>query len=168
MVKPSTIKLILTIVVMHGWFLRQLNIINAFLHRTLEGTISMHQPPRFVDPVKPWHVCRLNISIYGFKQASRQWYKALWDALLGFGFIHSATDNSLFIYKSDDILCYCLVYIDDIIVIGNSDSFVDGIIQQLRSIFLIKNMGSLYFFFFFVNRSDPNTTRFVLVTTQIH
>jgi hypothetical protein len=77
MVKPSMIKLILTIVVIHGWFLHQLDVNNVFLHRTLKGTISMHQPPRFVDPVKLWHVCRLKKSIYYFKQTPRQWFYSL-------------------------------------------------------------------------------------------
>ena len=98
---------------MHGWPLRQLDINNAFLHGNLEETVFMHQPPGFEDPSQPQHVCKLKKSIYGLKQAPRQWYKALRDALLRFGFIHSAIDNSLFIYKSHDILCYCLVYVDD-------------------------------------------------------
>ena len=66
------------------------------------------------------------------------------------GFIHCATDNSLFIYKSGDILWYCLVYIDDIIVIKNSDSFVNDIIQQLGSTFLIKKHEISVFFFLWI------------------
>ena len=145
-VKPATIRLLLTIAVMHGWPLRQLDINNAFLHGNLEETVFMHQPPGFEDPSQPQHVCKLKKSIYGLKQAPRQWYKALRDALLRFGFIHSATDNSLFIYKSHDILCYCLVYVDDIIVTSNTLSFVNNIINKLGSTFSVKDMGSLHYF----------------------
>jgi hypothetical protein len=76
---------------------------NAFLHGNLEETMFMHQPPGFKDTSKPDYVCKLKKSIYGLKQAPRQWYKALWDALLHFGFVHSATDTSLFIYASNSI-----------------------------------------------------------------
>ena len=145
-VKPATIRLLLTIAVMHGWPLRQLDINNAFLHGNLEETVFMHQPPGFEDPSQPQHVCKLKKSIYGLKQAPRQWYKALRDALLRFGFIHSAIDNSLFIYKSHDILCYCLVYVDDIIVTSNTLSFVNNIINKLGSTFSVKDMGSLHYF----------------------
>ena len=131
---------------MHGWPLRQLDINNAFLHGNLEETVFMHQPPGFEDPSQPQHVCKLKKSIYGLKQAPRQWYKALRDALLRFGFIHSAIDNSLFIYKSHDILCYCLVYVDDIIVTSNTLSFVNNIINKLGSTFSVKDMGSLHYF----------------------
>ncbi|RVW72768.1 Retrovirus-related Pol polyprotein from transposon RE2 [Vitis vinifera] len=124
----------------------QLDINNAFLHGNLEETVFMHQPPGFEDPSQPQHVCKLKKSIYGLKQAPRQWYKALRDALLRFGFIHSATDNSLFIYKSHDILCYCLVYVDDIIVTSNTLSFVNNIINKLGSTFSVKDMGSLHYF----------------------
>ncbi|RVW53657.1 Retrovirus-related Pol polyprotein from transposon RE2 [Vitis vinifera] len=58
-VKPATIRLLLTIVVMHGWPLRQLDINNAFLHGNLEETVFMHQPPGFEDPSQPQHVCKL-------------------------------------------------------------------------------------------------------------
>lgn len=85
-VKPATIRLILTIFVMHGWIMRQLDVNNAFLHGNLEETVFMHQPPRFEDQSRPQHVCKLNKSIYGLKQAPWQWYKALKDALLSFRF----------------------------------------------------------------------------------
>lgn len=115
-VKPTTIRLILTIVVMHGWSLRQLDINNAFLHGTFEETAFMHQPPRFEDSIKPHYVCKLNKSIYGLKQAPRQWYKALRSELINLDFIHSATDTSLFIYKTNNILCYCVIVLSMLMI----------------------------------------------------
>ncbi|XP_070672060.1 uncharacterized mitochondrial protein AtMg00820-like [Malus domestica] len=43
--KPVTIRIILTLVVQFDWFLNQLNISNAFLHRTLKDEVFMQQPP---------------------------------------------------------------------------------------------------------------------------
>ena len=106
----------------------------------------MHQPPGFIDKSKPDHVCKLNKSIYGLKQAPRQWYKALRDALLQFGFVSSATDTSLFIYSSNNVLCYCLVYVDDIVITGNTSSFVTDIINKLSHTFSVKDLGNLHFF----------------------
>ena len=106
----------------------------------------MHQPPGFKDLSTPYYVCKLKRSIYGLKQAPRQWYKALRDALLQLGFVHSATDTSLFIYATDSALCYCLVYVDDIIITGNVSTFVTDIFNKLSHTFSVKDMGELHFF----------------------
>jgi len=66
-VKPATIRLILSIAFMNGWPLRQLDINNAFLHGNLEETMFMHQPPGFRDTSKPDYVCKLKKNIYGLK-----------------------------------------------------------------------------------------------------
>lgn len=48
-VKPVTVRLILSIAVSRGWQLRQLDVHNTFLHGVLEDTIYMNQPPGYED-----------------------------------------------------------------------------------------------------------------------
>jgi hypothetical protein len=66
-VKPATIRIVLTVAVMKGWSLWQLDVNNAFLHGNLHETVYMTQPPWFQDATTPHHVCMLNKAIYGFK-----------------------------------------------------------------------------------------------------
>jgi hypothetical protein len=145
-VKPATIRTVLTIAVTQGWLLRQLDVNNAFLHGTLTEAVYTVQPPGFKDDTKPTHVCRLNKAIYGLKQAPRAWYSALKRAIMEFGFENSKADSSLFIYKTKFVTCYFLVYVDDLIIIGNDPSFVSSIIDQLGNQFSLKDMGQLHFF----------------------
>ena len=76
-VKPVIIRAVLSIAVMNGWDLRQMDVNNAFLNGELNETRFMEQPPGFKDLSKPNHVCRLKKAIYGLKQAPRAWYTAL-------------------------------------------------------------------------------------------
>jgi hypothetical protein len=80
----------------------------------LEETIYCQQPPSFVDPTAPDHVCLLQKSLYKLKQAPRAWYEWFATFLRQLGFITSTSDTSLFVYKAD--IAYSLLYIGDIIL----------------------------------------------------
>ena len=144
-VKPVTIRTVLTLVVMQGWSLRQLDVNNAFLHGHLTKKVYMKQPPGFRSPEKPDHVCCLTKAIYGLKQAPRAWYSALKRAPLEFGFINAKSDSSLFVFHDGSILVYRLVYVDDLILTGNNSTFVASIIDQLGQKFSIKDLGPYIF-----------------------
>jgi histone deacetylase 1/2 len=58
-IKPTTIRLLFSLDVTRGWYLRQMDAQNAFLHGVLEEEVYMRQPPGFVDPARPQHLCRL-------------------------------------------------------------------------------------------------------------
>jgi Reverse transcriptase (RNA-dependent DNA polymerase) len=66
--------------------------------------------------------------------------------LLHIGFKPSASDPSLFLFKQGHDIAFLLVYVDDIILIGNNSSIIHGVVQLLDQKFTIKNLSKLHFF----------------------
>jgi hypothetical protein len=145
-VKFSTIRLVLSIVVSQGWSLREMDVQNAFLHSVLEEDVYMKQPPGFEDPSRPQFHYKLDNALYGLKQAPRAWYSCLSLKLQDLGFIPSKADISLFIYKKGSIMIYVLIYVDDIIITISSPAAIDALLADLKHDFALKDLGSLHYF----------------------
>ena len=67
MVRPATIRIILSIAVTSRWLLHPLDVKNVFLHGHLSEAVYMEQPPGYTDPQFPQHVCHLKRALYGLK-----------------------------------------------------------------------------------------------------
>jgi len=144
-VKPVTLRIVLTIVVTNKWPIQQIDVNNAFLNGNLEEEVYMQQPPSFEHSDKSL-VCKLNKDLYGLKQAPRAWFERLKSSLVQHGFRASKCDPSLFMTRSSSLTILVLVYVDDIIIAGNSLAYIQKLISQLNSEFALKQLGALDYF----------------------
>lgn len=144
-VKPVTVRLVLSIALSNGWSLRQLDVNNAFLNGHLNEKVYMFQPPGF-HTGSASTVCRLRKSLYGLRQAPRAWFDKLKFTLLKLGFVAAKSDSSLFIRKTSDSLLYLLVYVDDIILTGSNSEEVAKFVTLLHTQFALKDLGPLSYF----------------------
>ncbi|GKD59505.1 retrovirus-related pol polyprotein from transposon RE1 [Tanacetum coccineum] len=145
-VKSATVRIVLSLAVLNHWRLHQLDVKNAFLHGQLNETVYMEQPPGFVDPEFPNHVCKLSKALYGLKQAPRAWFQRLSSFLITHGFICSRADTSLFVFARDSSIMYLLVYVDDLILTGNNETMLTSFTTHLNREFAIKDLGDLSYF----------------------
>jgi hypothetical protein len=144
-VKPVTVRTVLTLAITQHWPLQQLDVNNAFLNGLLTEEVYMEQPPGFEASDKNL-VCKLNKALYGLKQAPRAWFERLKATLLTFGFKSSRCDPSLFTLHTKTQCIFILVYVDDIIITGNSTTAIQQLVHKLNSEFSLKDLGKLDYF----------------------
>jgi hypothetical protein len=108
--------------------------------------VYSQQPPVFVDPTRPDHVCRLQKSLYGLKQAPRAWYQWFAAYITTVGFVASVCETSLFVLYSGTDSAYLLLYIDNIIVTASSTTLLQQLLGRLHSEFAMTDLGDLHLF----------------------
>jgi hypothetical protein len=145
-IKPTTIRVILSQAISQGWTMRQLDVQNIFLHGFLEEDVYMRQPPGYEDKTLPHYICKLDKVLYGLKQSPRAWYARLSAKLLELGFKILKVDNSLFYLRDKDVTMCILVYVDDIIMTSSKSHAVIALLQNLGSDFALKDLGDLHYF----------------------
>jgi hypothetical protein len=130
-IKPTTVRIVLSIALSNGWPIRQIDIQNTFLHGDISEVVYMSQPLGFAHPQFPTHICKLQKALYGLKQAPRAWFSRR-GKLLTLG---SQSDTSLFICKSATYTILVLIYVDDILITSSNPSAVRNLLDTLKQDF---------------------------------
>lgn len=143
--KLSTVRILLAMASIRNWYLHQLDVNNAFLHGELHEEVYMVVPQGVVAP-QPGQVCKLLKSLYGLKQASRRWFEKLSTFLISCGFRQAHGDHTLFVKATSFSFTALLIYVDDIILAGDSMDEINLVKHLLDSTFKIKDLGKLKYF----------------------
>nr|KYP54288.1 Retrovirus-related Pol polyprotein from transposon TNT 1-94 [Cajanus cajan] len=101
----------------------------------------MDQPMGFSVEGKEHMVCKLKKSIYGFKQASRQWYLKFNDTIVSFGFKENIVDRCIYLKVSGSKVIILILYVDDILLATNDLGLLHETKKFPSSNFEMKDMG---------------------------
>ncbi|GJY31666.1 retrovirus-related pol polyprotein from transposon TNT 1-94 [Tanacetum coccineum] len=116
----TTIRLVLSIVAIEDLNLEQLDVKTTFLHDDLDEDIYMTQPEGFQSAGKEENlVCKLKKSLYGLKQALRQWYLKLDSFMQRAGYKRCVMDHCCYLKKVSSSSIILLLYVDDMLVAGS-------------------------------------------------
>ncbi|KAL9268540.1 Retrovirus-related Pol polyprotein from transposon TNT 1-94-like protein, partial [Drosera capensis] len=141
-VKMTSIRAVLGLVAGLDLELEQLDVKTAFLHGDLEEEIYMVQPEGFEVKGKEHKVCKLRKSLYGLKQASRQWYKKFDSFMTSHGYQRFKADPCVYFKRfSNGKFLILLLYVDDMLVTGQDAQMIAMLKKELSKAFDMKDMG---------------------------
>ena len=106
--KWAALRAILTLVALEDLEYISVDISRAFLNGDMEHDVYMDYYFQGYEELgfgkrKPGYALKLVKAIYGLKQAGRQWYKKLDSSLQGLGFVCVKSDNSIWVFRKDDV-----------------------------------------------------------------
>jgi hypothetical protein len=84
----------------------------------------MKQPKGFIMEGKEDMGCHLKKSIYGLKQASRQWYLKFNETIKRFGFKENLEDNCVYTKFKSGKYIFLILYVDDILLASTDVSLL--------------------------------------------
>ena len=130
--KLVTVRCLLAVAAIRNWELHQLDVNNAFLYGDLHEEVYMTIPQGF-SHTNDSQVCRLDKSLYGLKQASRNWFEKFTSSIKNFGFHQSGSDYSLFTSCQGTSFVAILIYVDDVIIASNDSHRISSLKNYLHS-----------------------------------
>ncbi|KAM2774891.1 hypothetical protein COP1_019727 [Malus domestica] len=125
--------------------LHQMDVKNAFLNGNLEEEIYMKQLEGFIQEGRENLVCKINKSIFGLKQASRQWYLKFDEVVSSHGFEESPSDECVYIKRNGNYFVFLILYVDDILLACNNALLLRDTKRFLSKHFEMKDMGDAAF-----------------------
>jgi len=138
----ATLRCMLSVAAVHDYELHAIDISNAFLNGTLKQETIYMQPPAMSGLGDDGSVCRLvSKTLYGLKQSPKEWHHVLTRALSAMGMHPSAHDAGLWSGGQPGSRVYMMLWVDDILIMGETTTAVEAAKKQLLSKFKGRDMG---------------------------
>ena len=125
--------------------LHQMDVKTAFLNGDHSEEFYMVQPEGFEEKGKEILVYRLKKSIYGLKQASRQWYLKFDEVVTSLGFIENKVDQCIYLKVSGSKFIFLVLYVDDILLASSDLNLLNETKLLLSKTFDMKDLGEASF-----------------------
>ena len=85
-------------------------------------------------------------SLVWFDAGTGAWHERIAEYLVHVGFCKAHADHSLYVCESDTGIVVITIYVDDLIIVGNSAMEIDCVKSLLKQEFEMKDLGELRYF----------------------
>ncbi|KAJ9535448.1 hypothetical protein OSB04_un001427, partial [Centaurea solstitialis] len=141
----DSFRTIMALVAHYDLELHHMDVKTAFLNGNIDETIYMTQPENFALGDSKSMVCRLKKSIYGLKQASRQWYLKFHQVITSFGYEVNLVEDCVYHKFSGSSVIFLILYVDDILIATNDLALLHDTKKFLAKNFEMKDLGDASF-----------------------
>ena len=137
----DSLRIIMALVAQYDLELQQMDVKTVFFNGDLEEEVYMDQPDGFSIEGNNHIVCKLKKSVYGLKQASRQWYLKFNDTITSFSFHENIIDQCIHRKISRSKFIFLVLYVDDILLDANDLGILYETKDFLSKNFEMRDMG---------------------------
>ena len=116
----------------------------AFLYAPMDEEVYVEQPEGYAEHGKE-KVYRMMKSMYGTKQASRNWHATVDKALTDIGFKQSKNDSCLYMLRVNGKFVNVVIHVDDFAVFHNDAALCASVYAKLDDRFKMKRGPLTYF-----------------------
>ena len=137
----KSILILLSIAACLDYEILQMDVKTAFLNGYLKENIYMMQPEGFVDKGQQQEVCKLLRSTYGLKQALRSWNLRFDETIKRMVLSKNVDEHCVYKYIKEKKVVFLVLYVDDILLIGNDVETLSNVKKWLVEQFQLKDLG---------------------------
>ena len=143
--KPTSIRTVLCVAGILDWELENMDVNTAFLNADVEEEIYMKQLEGFevYGPNGEELVCKLKKSIYGLRQAARNWHLTIDQWMKEYGFHAAEADTCVYVKREDQEVIVVIIWVDDLIIAGSCKSIIRDFKAAISKRFSMKDLGPL-------------------------
>ena len=135
----ETIHTLLALAISKNWEIQQMDVKGAYLNRRIKEEIYMKQPDGYDDGTN--RLCRLIKSLYGLKQAGREWNIEFNQQLKSHGWNPSMVDPCAYFRKTMEGIEIIVVWVNDLLLFASNKELMTKMKSELQSIFEITDLG---------------------------
>ena len=165
-VRYESIRAILSISLIKKTYRVQFDVKTAFLYGNLNENIFMYQPLGYDD--KSGRVCLLKRSLYGLKQAPRCWNERFVEYIKRFEFEQNVADSCVFFLKKNEFFVIIALYVDDGLVISDSNDKLNWILNEIKTELEIKISDLNFYLGLEIKYLDDSHTLFISQSNYVN
>ena len=139
--RMSSIRMLIAITAIHNLEIHQMDVKTAFLNGDLDEEKYMEQPKGFIVPSQEKKVCWLVKSIYGLKQAPKQWHEKFDSVMMTNGFKINECDICVYVKNTERGSVIICLYVDDMLIMGSNNEVIKTTKKMFNNKFNMKDLG---------------------------